>query len=590
MRRGLLALLALSALIVTTLALRDVIAPDVARRRLEATISAWVGMPVELSGSAEVRLLPWPGLVWTTAVLTERVGGTTLATADRVEAPLALLPLLRGRVVPSALRLTAPSLRVAPPGIATAKALLERLAALPPLDLRIEDGRVETIDPSGRADGIEAVAGRLSHAGPGEAVETDLTARWRGEPVSLRLSLPTADLTARWSLAAGIGEASLKIAGRGRAGAPLAFDGTVAVDVPDPVRLGRTVAIGPLADLLRVPLRLAATLAATPTAATLTDLRLALGASTAEGTLVVSADGEEPALSGTLAFADLIVAGDAPMFGDGWQAIPLDSRRLGLALDLRFSARRLVARDVELTRFAGSLNLAEDRLNAEIGDAALFDRPVSVVVAGDLGEAGLTARIRALGKDLPAADLAGLFAIDGMEGGTVAAAFEGETHCADLGACAAAIDGRLRLSATDLTVTGGAPFGDVTRFHPIVVAPKPAMRRTVWSRTEADVHLSGTTARIDAVEMTGADARFALKGTGDLDSGSLDLTGHAFFRDQRTIADRPTPGDIRIPLRIQGSIRNLRITPAMPEQMPAEPAAPPLSPIPIVPPVAVPVR
>ncbi|NLH80404.1 MAG: hypothetical protein GX458_06125, partial [Phyllobacteriaceae bacterium] len=586
MRRGLLALFAVGVLIVATLALRGAIDPDVARHRLEATLSAWIGVSAELKGTAEVRLLPWPRLVWTGAVVAGRADGATLATADRVEAPLALLPLLRGRIVPDAVKLVAPSLRIDRLGLSDAAALLGRLAALPPLDLRLESGRLELTGPSGRTDLVAAIAGRLTHAGPGEAIDTDLKATWRGEPVALKLSLPTTDFAARWSLSAGLGDASVEISGRGRAdGGPLGLDGSLSVDVPDPARLGRVVEIAPLADLLRVPVRLDATLAATPTSATLTDLRLALGRSAAEGTLAFATDGGEPALSGTLAFGDLVVAGDPPTFGDGWRDLPLDSRHLGVALDLRFSAKRLAVGRVELNRFAGSLNLAEGRLNAEIGDATLWGRSVSVVVAGDLRDGGLAARVRALGKDLPAGDLGALFAVDGVESGTVSAAFEGETRCADLGACAAAIDGRLRLSATDLTVTGSAPFGDVTRFHPIVVAPKPTTRRTTWSRTEADVHLSGVAARIDAVEMKSADARFALKGSGDLDTGSLDLAGHAFFRDQRALADRPKDGEIRIPLRIHGSIRDLQITPAMPEQAPAEPPAPPLAPIPIVPPV-----
>ena len=77
----------------------------------------------------------------------------------------------------------------------------------------------------------------------------------------------TGDVTDRWTLSAGLGAADLKISGRGRAG-ETGFDGDVTLAVPDPARLDRLTTIGPLTDLLRAPIRVEATLAATPTSAT----------------------------------------------------------------------------------------------------------------------------------------------------------------------------------------------------------------------------------------------------------------------------------------------------------------------------------
>lgn len=583
MRRGILALIAVGALLLGALALRGTIEPEAVRPQVAATLGAWLGAPVDLAGAAEVRLLPTPRIVWTDPKLVEAATGVARVEAERLEATLALTPLLAGRVEPAALRAVAPRLRFDRP-LPTFAALVTGGGALPPIDLRIERGRVEIVR-DGTVEPVELAEARLAHDGSAAAVDVSATARWRGETFDLSVGLPAAVPTARWSLAAEGAGLALKANGRRRDVAGV-LDGTISLTLADPPRIGALVRAGPLADLLRAPLGLDATLAVDPAAVTLTGLRLDLGPSTAQGSLALVFGGDEPALSGTLAFADFTVAAAEPIFGDGWKAVPLAAT--GLALDLRLSAKRLIAPRFKLSHAAATLNLAAGRLNAELGDADLLGRPISVIAVGDLGGKGLAVDLRALAKDLPAADLGALFGVEGVEAGTITTAFEGRTRCLTLGGCVAAVDGRLRLSARALTVTGASPFGDVTRFHPIVVSAKPSSRKTVWSEAEADVHLTGADARVDAVELSGTDARFALKGSGDLADGSVELAGHAYFRDQRS-AGAPN-GEIRIPLKVEGSIRKLTVTPAMPEQVPTTPPAPPLAPIPIVPPIAPPAR
>ncbi|MCE1238100.1 MAG: hypothetical protein LWW93_17255 [Hyphomicrobiales bacterium] len=583
MRRGILALIAVGALLFGALALRGTIAPEAARPEVAATLGAWIGAPVDLTGAAEVRLLPTPRIVWLEPKLVETATGFVRAEAERLEASIAFAPLLAGRVEPTGLRAVAPRLRLDRP-LPTFAALLAGGGDLPPIDLGIERGRIE-IERDGSIEPVELAEASLAHGGVAAALDAAATARWRGETFHFSVTLPAAAPTARWSLAVDGAGLALKANGRRRdiAGA---LDGALSLDLADPPRVGALVRAGPLADLVRAPTRLDATLAVEPAGVTLSGLRLDLGPSTAQGSLALVTGGDEPALSGTLAFSDLTVAADKPIFGEGWKAVPLVAP--GLALDLRLSAKRLIAPRFKLAHAAATLNLAGGRFNAELGDADLLGRPISVIAVGDLDAKGLSVDLRALAKDLPAADLGALFGVEGVEGGAVAAAFEGRMRCLALGGCVGAIDGRLRLSARALSITGASPFGDVTRFHPIVVSAKPSSRKTVWNEAEADVHLAGPTARIDAVELSGTDARFALKGSGDLADGSVDLGGHAFFRDQRA-AGAPN-GEIRIPLKVEGSIRKLTVTPAMPEQVPPTPPTPPLAPIPIVPPIAPPAR
>jgi hypothetical protein len=584
MRLRILASFVVGLAILGVLGLRGAIAPEAARLRLEALLGAGFGAPVRLAGTPDVRLLPSPRIVWRDAVLADAATDAPLVAAETVEARLALAPLLRGAVEPTGFVIDRADLAI---DRARLLAALRRLDALPGFDLRLKRSTLGLTLAADRLERFDAVEGRIARSATDLAV--DLSARWRDETVELAVTVPRTAAASRWRIAATAAGATLQASG-GLGPEPPRLGGTVALSIPEPARLAHLLALPAWADLVRAPVTLAADLAAEPTALTLTDLRLALAGSTASGALALTLGEHGPALSGTLAFGDLDLTGAEPIFGEGWRALPLDGRRPNLALDLRLSARRLVTKHVELARPAASLNLADGRLNAEIGDAGLWDRPVSAILVGDFGAGGLLARLRALAKDLPAVEIGRLFAIDGVEAGALTAAFEGETRCVTLGACIGALEGRLRLSATALAVTGTSPFGDVTRFHPIVVAPKSAARRVVWPEADADIGLVGTNATIDAAELRAPDTRFALKGSGDLSSGAVDLAGHAYFRNLRAAATQAANQEIRIPLRIHGTLRRLDITPAMPEQVPVEAPIAPLAPIPLVPPIAVPDR
>lgn len=585
MKRALLAAIVLIGAIGGALFLRDAIAPEVVRERIEATVSAWIGTPLHLTGTVETHLLPSPGLRWIAPSLTD-ASGRVLVGADALDVDLAVGPLLHGRSEFTTATLHGGAARIA---VAALPIDLARLAALPPLDLEIDGAALALERADGSVERIERIGGRLTRSADGTRFETNLAARLRGEPVTLDVSLPTTPTASpRWRIAATAPGVGIKAGGTRVVATPLDFTGSLVVEASEPARFAAWASLGPLADLVLAPLHLDATLAAGVTGATLTDLRLSLGDADATGSLVFTRTESEPALSGTLAFDTVDFATTEPMFGDGWKRIPLDRDRVPVALDLRLSAKRLKTTHFDLTRLAASLNLAGGRLNAELGEAGLWGRTVSATVVGDVGDTGLAGRLRAVAKDLPATEVGSLFAIEGIEAGTIAAGFEGETVCAHLGDCVDAITGRLRLSARGLAVTGASPFGDVTRFHPIVVAPKAASRKALWSQAEADIRLRGADARVESLDMTSADARFALRGVGDLATGGVDLAGHAYFRNLRATPPGTTTEEIRIPLSVRGTVRKLEVTPAMPEQIPLDPVTVPLAPIPIVPPLAPP--
>lgn len=581
MKRLIAALIALAGLIVGATTLRGAIAPDEIRREVETTLTGWLGAPVRVAGEARALLLPTPRLRWTDAAVTD-ASGATVTTAAEIEAPVSLTALLAGRIETDGLILRGARLKLGADTVRSL-ALSARLFALPPIDLRLENARVELAHAAG-SETIETLDLAVAHKAVGAGLNLDGTARWRGEAVALAARLPGDAASPRWRVSLSGAGATLAADGVKTADPTARWTASTSLDVTDPGRLARLLGVG--ADVLRAPLRLEGALTVADGTATLADAALRLGRTSAKGSLALVTGGDEPTIGGTLAFDTIAFRSDAPLFGDGWRRLALARDRFGIALALRLSATELVTPRFTLTRPAMALDLAGGRLDAQIGDIGLWGKPASLGVVGNLGGDGLNAKIRAVAKELPAAELGTLFAVDGIEAGTVEASFEGATTCATLGACVEAISGRATIAANNLTVTGLSPFGDVTRFHPIVLGPKTAPKKTTWSSARALLDLAGHDARVDTVELIGNDARFSLKGKGDLARGGVELTGHAFFRNQRPTPSRPTTDEIRIPLRVHGTVQRLEITPAMPEQVPIEAPGATLAPIPIVPPVA----
>lgn len=580
MKRLIAALIALAGLIVGATTLRGAIAPDEIGREVETTLAGWLGAPVRIAGEAHASLLPTPRLRWTDAAITD-ASGATIAAATEIEAPISLAALLSGRIETDGLVLRGARLRLGAEALRSL-ALSARLFALPPIDLRLENARIDVDRPAG-VETIEGLDLTIAHRAVGAGLEFDGQGRWRGETVGLVARLPGDATAPRWRLSLSGAGATLSADGEKTADPAARWTASTSLDVTDPARLARLLRVG--ADVLRAPLRLEGALTVADGTATLTDAALRIGRTAAKGSLALAIGGDEPTIGGTLAFGTIAFRADEPLFGDGWRDLALARDRFGIALALRLSAAELTTPRFTLTRPAVALDLAGGRLDAQIGDVGLWGRPASLGVVGSLGTGGLSARIRAVAKDLPAAELGTLFAVDGIEAGSVETSFEGTTTCATLGACVEAIAGRATIAATGLTVTGLSPFGDVTRFHPIVLGPKSAPKKTTWSSARALIDLAGNDARIETVELIGPDARFALKGKGDLARGGVELTGHAYFRNLRPTPSRPTSDEIRIPLRVHGTVQRLEITPAMPEPVPVEAPGPTLAPIPIVPPV-----
>lgn len=538
--------------------LKASISADVAAREVEARLGAFLGTPVRLGGTGSVRLLPWPGLRFDAVSITRIDTGAAEARMDALDVRLDVAALLLGRLAPEELRLRRPDIHLDSATLTDARA--DRLGAWQSTNVVIEDGRLAIAAPTGE-EVLDAIDLRWSWPRPSSDSDLRAKFRWHGEPVDLRIEAP-----APTELAAGrSGPLNLRfisaplranLTGRGGLGAPIRFEGAADLDVTDAPLFAHWVGRPVDPTLLAGRLRLAGQLTVTADGATLASAATDLAGSRGEGVLALRWDGARPNLAGTLAFAGLDLTRRAPRpFGEGWRKLALD--HTALDLDLRLSTPTLKTTALTLERVAAAIHLAEGRIHAEIGDADLFGKPVSLVLRGTLDGEGLRAQIKGNADDLPASRLGQALGVAGIEAGRASLTLDAETRCRELAACLGAVDGRLRTAGRAMTVVGASPFGDVTRFHPIVLQPSGATRAMTWERADVDIHLLGPRAEVERVEILGQGSRFLLAGTADFTSGAVDLLGQAYFPAFRPDPARNGTSEIAIPLRIGGTLRRL---------------------------------
>lgn len=585
MKRTAVAMFVALLVALAALAIRTSVSPDPIRADVEHALSLWADRPIAFAGTPEVRLLPWPRIRWTDVTLTATDDGTTLGRSDEIAVTLSPWNLLLGRAERTSITLRHPAIALPRIDNPTLADLGRRLGRIGPLRLSIVDGRLDTPDP---LESIGPIDAELDWAGTGARISLEAGFRWHGAAARFTLRGPSPAELRR-------GAATPISVTATAPGLDAGFDGTFALDaahrldgnlsltLADPTTFARWVDRPRAAEYLGGRLELRGELHSTATAATLAVSSAVLGSADTRGVLSLRWDTPELLAGGTLAFDTIDIRDDRNAFlGPGWATIALDRDRWPLALDLRLSAGHVVTRTFQLDKVAASLHLADRQVNAEIGEATLWNRPLSMVLRGDLADDGLRATVKGEVRDLPVTEIARLFGIEGFEGGTAGASFEADARCARLGSCLAALDGRLKLGARDLSVVGLAPFGDVSRFHPIVLAARSITRKTSWQRAELDLRILGQKAIVDSIEVIGDIAHFTLSGTGDLATGQVDLGGNATFPNFRLDPSRNGSGTINVPVRVGGSVRHLEVTPGSPTtsgppteaEKPAEPEKP----------------
>jgi len=563
LKRATIALVALVLVAAGAMAIRATIAVEAARHEIEESLSALTGAPLRLAGTAVVRLAPWPRVHFEDVVLARADGGAVVARMDALDASLDVAALVLGRLRAEEMRLIRPDIRVdlAGPGFAP-RALAALAGGWKPVTIAVEKGRVTAVLPSGE-EVFDAVDARFAWPRPSAKAELRAGLRWRGESIGLDVEAPSpSDL-----IGGGSGRASLRLTSAplrltltGSAGLvlPTRFDGTIDAEIADAARFARWTGRPRTPDLAIGRLRLEGPLSADLRGATAPNARVDLAGNKGEGALALRWDGLRPRLSGTVAFAELDLSGERRRtVGDGWRRAPVDAETPGIDLDLRLSAKTLRLAGATLSKVAAALLIAEGRLNAEIGEAELFGKPLSASIRGTFGRNGLEAQIRSGVDDLPLTEIATRLELPGVEAGRAAVSFEAETRCRVLADCLTAIDGRVRLDARAVTVTGASPFADISRFRPIVPQSNGTTVTATWDRVFVDMRLVGPRVEVGHAEILGQSARFLFTGAGDLATGAVDLTGNAYFPAFRPDPARTGTTEVAVPMRIGGTLRRL---------------------------------
>jgi AsmA protein len=562
-KRPTIALLLVVVAVLVTLTIRATITVDTARSEVEDGLTALTGTPVRLEGAASARLLPWPNVRFDRVTLTRTADDRVVARMEALDVSLDVAALLLGRLRAEEVRLVHPEIHteIVDPRPSPA-AIADALRAWKPITVAVEKGRFVT-DLTGDEETLDAVDARLSWPRPSANVQLRAGFRWRGESIGLDLESPSPVRL----LDGEAGPASLRLTsaplrltltGDAAQLLPFSFAGTGDLEIVDAARFSRWVGWPRTPDLLAGRFRLDGALTADPRGATLPNAHVDLAGNKAEGALTLRWDAPRPRLSGTIAFADLDLGLPRRRpWGSGWRTLPIDRADQVLDLDLRLSAPSVKMGDIALTRVGAALHVAEGRFRAEIGSAELYAKPVAVTVRGTLAGNGLEGQIRASADDLPLAEIAALLDVPGVDAGRASATLEGTVRCPTLGACAAATEGRLKVEAKTVKVTGASPFADMSRFRPIVPQSNGATVSTTWDAMAVDLRFAGPRADVDRVEISGQSARFRFSGKADLVGGGLDLTGQAVFPAFRPDPARSGSSDVAVPMRIGGTLRRL---------------------------------
>jgi AsmA protein len=444
MKKLLIAVAVIVAVVVAAaVALPFLVPVEQYRSRIEAAVSQRTGRDFRIEGPMKLSLLPTLALELNQAVLASPPGASSadMVRLGRLDIRLDPWPLLRGEIEVDRLVLVEPAiaLEVNAQGVpnwrfgsgsgAAAPAPPEETAGrgLPELrfgQVELVDGTVRYFDARTGADyAATDVDVRLDLPGLDQPAALDGHLLFRDRPVTVRATTarPRALLengTAPLTLTVNSDPATLSFDGTVDAGAARA-QGVLSAKagaVPD---LVAWLTGKPAGDLPVQKAELGGTLDATATRVALAGARYTVGDVEGRGDLTVALSGPRPKLTGTLDVGrvnvDRFLAGNgtasapaqeptpapvatvpAPAEASGWSTAPIDFSALHTAdADLKASVAGLTVRGVDVGAADLAVMLNDGRLDATLGETALFDGTVSGQVTADAAAA-----VPALGLDL----------------------------------------------------------------------------------------------------------------------------------------------------------------------------------------------
>lgn len=406
---------------------------DTYKSQLISRVKEATGRDLRIDGKVSFALLPSLALEADKVSLSNApgAGSKDMATFDQLQVQLKLWPLLQRRVEIDRLVLVNPVIALevdkqghpnwqfgkpapaAPPqGGAAAPAPSapagggSGLAELRLDDVRLVNGKISYLDQrSGAKQELDQIAMKLSLPGLDQPFAADGAAVYRGEKLTLTLSLaqPRAFLDGKPS------PTTLKLAskpvtfdfkGEAAGSTPLKLDGAVDLQVPSVRGLAQWAGTPLKAPGSGFgPLKLAGKVSLAGTKMAFTGATLALDQISATGELALDTGGARPALKGRLAVDKLDVnpylppehgggggatapapAGTgggggaaAPAKSSGWSDQPIDLAALKAAdAEFTLSANSLLYRKIQIGKSALALHLRDGRFEADLTELQLY--------------------------------------------------------------------------------------------------------------------------------------------------------------------------------------------------------------------------
>ncbi len=389
---------------------------DALRHELADQVMRTAGLRATAEGKAAFAVLPRPRIKLENVIISDDKGALVIHT-DVLRGNLRLLPLLAGRMELSSVQLVSPEISFDYEGQAYSRlgAIARAAEAAPASDeaKRADEARVGTISiidgtarfrqlGATRNVTLEKVNLTLDWARVSAPLSLIGTFTWQNEETELAvwLAKPADVLRGQTSPASmKVESPSLQLATTGAfaGGNRLQFEGHITAASHNFLYLVETFGLKSPLPIALHQVTLAATTRATVTSIAFSNLKLAVDGNAFEGTLAMQAGEKRPAISGTLASDEIMLApalSELPTLtiqqGEWSHSNSTFAEFDAADIDLRLSASKVRLAHMTIEDLGGSLHLNNGQLELSIGEARLYGGQMKARMTMISTENGLT--------------------------------------------------------------------------------------------------------------------------------------------------------------------------------------------------------
>jgi AsmA protein len=512
--------------------------PDAVRLDLNSALGEGARLAWRTPESASFSVLPWPRLRISGAELDDR-GGVSILSAPSARFDLSPFALVGGRAVAIAGAFRRPTLTIdldqtTVLGGARVQSGGRRPAAALG-GLRFSDGFLRIVSASRGLDTlVENVRGGLDGLSAGRPLSFDVSARWRGEPVSAAGDLAEPERAEQgeaspFNFVLSSRVATVALHGSLTGGRTPSFEGDLNLSVKSlEALMGLLGASGPR-PIAADTLTLSGRAAIGGQSLALSDAALTIGRQSLEGGLSLTRTAGRPMLSGNLAADRLalapIVGSPKPLrepSGDWSGASFAFAPPRAFDVDLRLSAGELDCFGHEMTGVGASLIARQGRLAVDLAEANAYQGRLRGDAAFERDGDSLALD---LAGELSGVDLGAAFADFGWRGnsGRGNAKLQIEAKGRSPAAAIAGLSGSASIAETDGAILGVNLEEVLRRSQRRQFDLTRDMRRgrTAFTSLDAKVEIDGGVATVVKADLQGVGLAATLSGETNLRAQSI---------------------------------------------------------------------